>query len=346
MYLRAMDSVPTMDPEPPRQAVAKPPRIREATTADAATLAEFAARSFHDTYAAANTAEDMAAYIAEHFSAGRQGAELADPRMTTLLVEVDGAIAGYAQLRRAAPPAPARLESPVELARIYIGREWQGAGHAGALMRRVLDAARRAGGETLWLCVWERNARAIAFYARCGFTDAGRQTFKLGNDLQDDRLLARHLSDADLLGGAGDREPDVRATETDHTRGQRGMHDRTEWVRETYAAIDRKDADAFVNRFAPDVWVRFGNAEPILGREANRAAFRQFFEAIRAIRHRIDHAHYIGDTIALEFTVTYTRLDGGEVTVPAAAVYELDGELATRFQVYVDQTPLWAQGEA
>jgi ketosteroid isomerase-like protein len=121
------------------------------------------------------------------------------------------------------------------------------------------------------------------------------------------------------------------------------MHDRKQWVRELYAAIDRKDNDAFVSKFATDIWVRFGNAEPVVGREANRAAFRRFFDAIRAIRHRIDHAHYLGDSIVLEFTVTYTRLDGREVTVPAASVFELDGELATRFQVYVDQTPLWAE---
>lgn len=120
------------------------------------------------------------------------------------------------------------------------------------------------------------------------------------------------------------------------------MHDREQWVREMYAAIDRKDNDTFIAKFAPDVWVRFGNAEPIVGREANRAAFAQFFAAIAAIRHRIEHAYYVGDTILLEFTVTYTRLDGGEVTVPAAAVYELKDGLATRFQVYVDQTPLWA----
>ena len=120
------------------------------------------------------------------------------------------------------------------------------------------------------------------------------------------------------------------------------MHDRQQWVRETYAAIDRKDNDAFIARFAPDVRVRFGNAEPIVGREANRAAFAHFFGAIRAISHRIQHEHHIGDTIALEFTVTYTRLDGGKVVVPAAAFWELKDGLATRFQVYVDQTPLWA----
>ena len=124
------------------------------------------------------------------------------------------------------------------------------------------------------------------------------------------------------------------------------MHDGERWVRETYAAIDRKDNDAFIARFAPDVRVRFGNAEPVVGREPNRAAFAHFFGAIRAIRHRIEHAYYVGDTIALEFTVTYTRLDGGQVTVPAAAVWELRDGLATRFQVYVDQTPLWAPAAA
>jgi ketosteroid isomerase-like protein len=232
--------------------------------------------------------------------------------------------------------------------RFYVDRRFVGGGLAAPLMRRALDAARRRDATAIWLGVWERNARAIAFYRKCGFADAGAQPFMLGADVQTDRIMVRPLSEEDLLDGSAAGAADRGAAEprNDHTRRGRGMTDRERWVRETYAAIDRKDNDAFIGRFAPNIHVRFGNAEPIVGRDANRAAFRGFFDAIRAIRHRIDHAYYVGDTIVLEFTVTYTRLDGREVTVPAAAVWELEGELATRFQVYVDQGPLWAEGEA
>jgi diamine N-acetyltransferase len=60
-------------------------------------------------------------------------------------------------------------------------------------MRAVEDTARQAGARTLWLGVWERNPRAIAFYAKCGFTDVGEQAFMVGSDRQRDRVMARSL---------------------------------------------------------------------------------------------------------------------------------------------------------
>jgi hypothetical protein len=42
--------------------------------------------------------------------------------------------------------------------------------------------------------VWERNARAIAFYVKCGFRDVGSQPFLVGSDLQTDRVMARVIS--------------------------------------------------------------------------------------------------------------------------------------------------------
>jgi ribosomal protein S18 acetylase RimI-like enzyme len=60
-------------------------------------------------------------------------------------------------------------------------------------MDAALAAARVRGAETLWLGVWERNARAVAFYRKYGFTRVGEHTFVLGSDTQTDWLLARPL---------------------------------------------------------------------------------------------------------------------------------------------------------
>ena len=56
-------------------------------------------------------------------------------------------------------------------------------------MDAVFDATCELGRETLWLGVWEHNARAIRFYEKCGFRDAGSHPFLLGNDLQTDRIM-------------------------------------------------------------------------------------------------------------------------------------------------------------
>jgi diamine N-acetyltransferase len=48
----------------------------------------------------------------------------------------------------------------------------------------------------LWLDVWERNPRGIAFYRKWGFVEVGRQAFMLGEDLQNDLMTARYLNSA------------------------------------------------------------------------------------------------------------------------------------------------------
>lgn len=167
--------------------------IRRATPADANLLAEFGARTFSDTFAADNTPEDMAAYLAAAFSPSMQAAELADPRATLLVAEAEGEVAGYAHLRAGEAPGCVSGDKPVEIVRLYAGRAYHGRGVGAALMRACLEAAQEAGGATLWLGVWERNARARAFYGRWGFREVGAHEFRLGTDMQTDILMEKAL---------------------------------------------------------------------------------------------------------------------------------------------------------
>jgi diamine N-acetyltransferase len=167
--------------------------IRMATVADAPWLAALAERTFRETYTAHNTPEDMEQYVAGHFGPALQAVELRDPRMITLVAEHDGRAAGYAQIARGAAPAAVTGPAPMEVVRFYVDRPWHGRGIAQTLMAAVVDAASAEGARTLWLGVWERNERAIAFYRKSGFVDVGTQVFVLGADQQRDLVLARPL---------------------------------------------------------------------------------------------------------------------------------------------------------
>lgn len=168
--------------------------IRVGGVRDAAALAELAARTFHETFAADNRPEDLALHIAQSYGPVQQERELRDPAVATLLAEVDGKLAGYAQLREGKAPACVTGETPVEVSRFYIAKAWHGRGVAQALMRAVDAESHRRGGRTLWLGVWERNARARAFYEKTGFTDAGSHIFMLGTDAQTDRIMVRRVA--------------------------------------------------------------------------------------------------------------------------------------------------------
>lgn len=164
-------------------------RVRQATPADARELAAFAARTFQDTYAGDIPAEHIREHLRSSFGAAQQARELNDPGMLTLLAQREEALVAYAQLRRKAPPQGVELEAPVELLRFYVDRPAQGTGVARELMAAVHAAAHGMGARSLWLGVWDRNPRAIAFYRRMGFRQAGTTDFYVGTDRQTDHVL-------------------------------------------------------------------------------------------------------------------------------------------------------------
>lgn len=124
----------------------------------------------------------------------QQGRELADPNYITLLAERDGALVGYAQLRRGDVPACVTHESPMEILRFYVDKPAQGTGVAQRLMNAAFDAARESGARHIWLGVWEKNPRAIAFYMKARFTDVGSQVYVVGTDEQNDRVMVADLA--------------------------------------------------------------------------------------------------------------------------------------------------------
>jgi ribosomal protein S18 acetylase RimI-like enzyme len=60
-------------------------------------------------------------------------------------------------------------------------------------MAAALGAARELGARTVWLGVWERNPRGIAFYEKCGFRHLGAADFWVGSDRQNDRIMVLDL---------------------------------------------------------------------------------------------------------------------------------------------------------
>ncbi|MFL6227613.1 MAG: GNAT family N-acetyltransferase [Pyrinomonadaceae bacterium] len=167
--------------------------IRRAVAADAGLLAKLGARTFRDTFADGTKLADMDAYLSAAFGEEVQAAELADAASIFFVAETDGAASGYAKLYAGEAEACVAGRQPVELARLYIGREWFGRGVGAALMSACFAEARRAGYQTMWLGVWEHNARAQAFYRKWEFRTVGEHVFPVGSDPQIDLIMERAL---------------------------------------------------------------------------------------------------------------------------------------------------------
>jgi ribosomal protein S18 acetylase RimI-like enzyme len=164
--------------------------IRQATPQDAAPLAAFAAQAFTDTYRELSDAQEIADYVAEHFQPGVMADVIGDPACTTLLAWVGDQLAGYAIVQATSAPDCVTMPAPLKLWRLYLGEGFIGQGLGARLMAEVHAEARRRGAQTLWLGVYDRNVRAVAFYERFGFAQVGGQEFLFGGQIYVDPVYA------------------------------------------------------------------------------------------------------------------------------------------------------------
>ncbi len=167
--------------------------VRTAVPSDARAYAEFSQRVFVVTFGAQNDPKDVEEYLAKTFGEEHQGRALRDPSITVLLATSGETILGYAQLRIGEAVPEVEGDAPLEIQRFYVDHEWHGKGVAQRLMYEVEQFARSKSRGVLWLGVWEKNPRAIAFYEKCGFAKVGRAVFVLGSDRQNDFVMSRRL---------------------------------------------------------------------------------------------------------------------------------------------------------
>lgn len=113
-------------------------------------------------------------------------------------------------------------------------------------------------------------------------------------------------------------------------------------VAAAFASIDSFDPQKFVAHLTPDVVFRFGNADPIKGREAVQEAVTGFFSTIDGLTHHLLNTYEDGNTVIAKIDVEYLLKDGRRVTVPNADILVFDGDMVRDWQIYIDLAPLFA----
>lgn len=169
--------------------------IQLADPADAEAISAFAEASFKDTFAHLYDPADLASFLADWNPPDRVRAQIADPGYAiALLRSEDGAILGFIKMGPVdfdlPPDQPAK--GAVELHQLYVAEAAKGTGVAAALMDWGIEWA-RARASILYLSVFIDNERAQAFYRRYGFIDVGRNAFRVGNHIDEDRFFRLDL---------------------------------------------------------------------------------------------------------------------------------------------------------
>jgi diamine N-acetyltransferase len=161
--------------------------IREANISDVGLLSELGRQTFFQTFADQNTKEDMDLYLNETFNLKSVSDQLRDENSYFFIIEYDGVPAGYSKLRKDGQDA-------LEIERIYIAKKFQGKKLGKELMEHCVEFAKQKNYKRIWLGVWEKNEKAIAFYEKFGFIPFGSHVFILGTDPQTDLLMEKDLT--------------------------------------------------------------------------------------------------------------------------------------------------------
>jgi ribosomal protein S18 acetylase RimI-like enzyme len=168
-------------------------RIQQVTPEALPQLQEIAVQTFVESFADANTAENMNQYLRDSLSLDKLAAELADPRSEFYFAWFDEQIAGYLKVNIGCALPDRTAEPVLEIQRIYVLQKFQGKRVGQVLLDKAQEIAGEQNLPCIWLGVWENNPKAIAFYQKNGFSDFGSQIFMLGDDAQRDILMIREL---------------------------------------------------------------------------------------------------------------------------------------------------------
>jgi diamine N-acetyltransferase len=170
-----------------------PVTIRMAGPQDAVLIADMSRRTFFDTFAEYNTPEDMDHFMNEVFTREELKKEVYDPANIFIIAFEEDQPLGYVRMREGEAQDVFAGEPTLEIARIYNEKAAIGRGVGSALMKACVDLAIARGKKWLWLGVWEKNDRAIAFYSKLGFEKYDTHDFVLGKDVQTDWLMKKQL---------------------------------------------------------------------------------------------------------------------------------------------------------
>ena len=169
-------------------------RIDKAGENDAGIIAKFGEKAFNDAFGHLNPPDDHAIYVKKAFSIDNIRHELKEETNYFYLAHHFDTVFGYIKVKTGAFPTELKAVSPLELERIYVDKSLHGKGVGKRLMETCVLHALTHGNDAVWLGTWDINFKAIRFYESHGFKTIGNRIFVVGNDRQNDVIMAKYLS--------------------------------------------------------------------------------------------------------------------------------------------------------
>src|SRR5699024_3652169 len=152
-------------------------KIVKCTLEDTRDLQEIRYDTFEATVVSQNSPENMSAYLEKASNIKQVEKELSNPISYFFFVYFHDQIVGYLKVNTMDAQSEDMDDDAMEIERIYIKSKFQKRGLGKYLFNKAMDIAREKNKKKIWLGVWEKNERAIAFYEKLGFVQIGSHSF-------------------------------------------------------------------------------------------------------------------------------------------------------------------------
>lgn len=167
--------------------------IQKCMKGDLLALQKISYATFDETFREQNTPENMQAYLEKAFNRKQLESEWMNPNSEFYFAYTDGELAGYLKVNIGDAQSEKMGEDALEVERIYVKSNFQGIGVGKRLLLHAVDIANERNKKKIWLGVWEKNDKAIAFYEKLGFTRTSSHPFYMGDEEQVDYIMEKNL---------------------------------------------------------------------------------------------------------------------------------------------------------
>ncbi|WP_420962656.1 GNAT family N-acetyltransferase [Brucella sp. IR073] len=162
--------------------------IRRAEIGDASSLAAVGLEVWLHTYIRDGVSAFFADYALGHFTATRFGELLSRENEHIWVAQGAAGIVGFVHVSEGAA-APVAGCSDLEISTLYVQPRHQRNGGGRRLLDAALEHCAATGKPNVWLTVNAENQRAIDFYFKNGFRQAGETLFRIGDQAYPNHVL-------------------------------------------------------------------------------------------------------------------------------------------------------------
>ncbi|SHG43860.1 Acetyltransferase (GNAT) family protein [Chryseolinea serpens] len=153
--------------------------IIKATLQHAEVLHELGAKTFYTSHKDSAPAHEIASYMEKVYNLAAIKKELTDPANIYHVIQHEDTVAGFSKIELSMEHPAIALERVSKMDQIYLLDSFHGLKLGAKLMRHNIDYSKSRGQNGMWLVVWLKNTKAIAFYEKFGFRIAATDQFQL-----------------------------------------------------------------------------------------------------------------------------------------------------------------------